>query len=380
MSQFQAAHWPPPQYWPPPRRRRRGPAILAVIALVLLAATGLVAWDLGRSSGSGSVASLFAPARTESSDPASIADRVAPGLVDVNTVLGYDGAQAAGTGIVLTADGEVLTNNHVIEGATKIEVTDIGNGQTYPATVVGYDRGHDIAVLKLQGASGLATATTGDSSQVAVGDAIIGIGNAGGDGGAPDVAPGTVTALDQTITASDQSGANAQQLTGLIQVNANIQPGDSGGPLVNSAGQVIGVNTAASARYQFNRGGGPAAVQGFAIPINQAMSIVDQIESGNGSATVHIGGSAMLGVSVTDPGAGQGAAVAQVLSGGPAAQAGLAAGDVIVSLDGQAVDSATALTGLMDRHHPGDTVTVTWLDQEGQQHTGSAKLATGPAG
>jgi S1-C subfamily serine protease len=385
--------WQQPQQWapppPPPRRRRRLPALLVAIGLVVLAATGLVAWNLGRSSGTGSLASVLAPARAQSTDPASVAAGVAPGLVDVNTVLGYGGGQAAGTGIVLTANGEVLTNNHVVQGATKIEVTDIGNGKTYSATVVGYDRGQDIAVLQLQGASGLATAKTGDSTQVAVGDSIIGIGNAGGAGGAPSVAPGTVTALDQAITASDQSGANAQQLTGLIQINANIQPGDSGGPLVNSSGQVIGVDTAASARYHLNRGGGSGsgqAVQGFAIPINQAMSIVHQIESGKGSSTLHIGGSAMLGVSVTDPaaaaadGSGQGAAVSQVLSGGPAAQAGLAAGDVILSVDGQAVGSATALTGLMDQHHPGDTVKLTWLDQNQQQHTGTAKLVTGPVG
>jgi S1-C subfamily serine protease len=331
-------------------------------------------------------------------DPASVAAKVSPGLVDVNTVLGYQSAQAAGTGIVLTSNGEVLTNNHVVEGATQIQVTDIGNGQTYQASVVGYDRSHDIAVLQLQGASGLTTATTGNSSQAAVGDQIVGIGNAGGAGGAPSVASGTVTALNQQITATDQSGSSAEQLTGLIQVNANIRAGDSGGPLVNSAGQVIGVDTAASASYQFGGRGGASrgsdgqatAPQGFAIPINQALSVAQQIVSGSASSTVHVGGSPMMGVSVIAPsalgtgggvaGQASGAVVADVLPNGPAAHAGLTAGDVITSLGGQTVDSPTTLTNLMDQHHPGDNVTVTWLDQAQQQHTATTQLVTGPVG
>jgi S1-C subfamily serine protease len=348
--------------------------VLAALGLVLLAGIGLVAWQVGRSPGHASFASLFSPSHSQSSDPAS-------GLVDVNTVVGYEGGQAAGTGIVLTGNGEVLTNNHVVQGATEIQVTDIGNGQTYPAKVVGYDRGEDIAVLQLQGASGLQTAALGDSSTVQVGDAITGIGNAGGRGGAPSQAPGTVTAVDQTITASDENGANAEQLTELIQVNANIQAGDSGGALVNDSRQVIGMNTAASTQFHLNRrGGGSAsgATQGFAIPINKALSVAHQIESGSATDTIHLGESAMLGVSVTDT--GQGAGVGQVLSGSPAAQAGLTAGDVITAIDGKAVDSGTALTTVMDQHHPGDTVSITWTDQSQQQHTADAKLATGPVG
>jgi S1-C subfamily serine protease len=329
-------------------------------------------------------------------------------LVDVNTLLGFQGAQAAGTGVVLTANGEVLTNNHVVEGATKIQVTDIGNGRTYQANVVGYDVTQDIAVLQLQGATGLTTATTGNSSQVAIGNPVVGIGNAGGVGGAPSVASGIVTALDQSITATDKSASSAEQLTGLIQVNANIQAGDSGGPLVNTAGQVVGIDTAASTSYQFSgRGGagggsqgnpgngGPApAAQGFAIPINQALSVAHQIESGSASATVHIGGTALLGVSVINPsalGAGggiggqgatsfSGAVVEQALATGPAAHAGLAAGDTIISLGGQPVDSPSALTNLLSQHHPGDNVAVTWLDQAQQQHTATVQLATGPVG
>ena len=154
---------------------------------------------------------------------------------------------ALGTGIVLTSNGEILTNNHVINGATSVSVTDIGNGKTYKATVVGYDVSQDIAVLQLSGASGLTTASTGDSSSVSVGDSVVALGNAGGVGGTPWVAAGSVTALNQSITASDESSGSSERLTGLIETNADIQAGDSGGPLVNSHGQVIAMDTAASA-------------------------------------------------------------------------------------------------------------------------------------
>jgi S1-C subfamily serine protease len=354
--------------------------------MVLVAAV-LAAWVLTRPVHNGAGPVMYR-SQTGLTDPGSVASSVSAGLVDVNTTLGYQGGAAAGTGIVLTPDGEVLTNNHVVEGATEIEVVDLGNGRTYPATVAGYDRGHDIAVLRLRGASGLTTAKIGDSSTVAVGDSILGIGNAGGQGGAPDVAAGTVTALDQTITATDQDGSGAEQLTGLIQVNANIQAGDSGGPLVNTEGAVIGVDTAASTRYHLGnsaRGGSRrTAAEGFAIPINDAVSIARQIASGKSSQTVHIGQSVLLGVSVADQTQGGdsagGAAVGEVLSGGPAARAGLTAGDVITSVDGHSINSATDLTSVLDQHHPDDNVSVTWLDTAGRQHTATAHLTAGPVG
>jgi len=332
-------------------------------------------------------------------NPSAIAAKVDPGLVDINTVLSYQSAEAAGTGIVLTSNGEILTNNHVVEGATSIKVTDIGNGKTYTASVIGYDRTQDIAVLQLQGASGLATEALGDSSKVAVGDAVVGIGNAGGAGGTPSAASGTVTALNQSITASDGSSGSSEQLTGLIQVNANIQSGDSGGSLVNSAGQVIGVDTAASQGYQFSGGGGfggqgtnPGATsgnQGYAIPINQAITLAHQIIAGTSSSTVHIGTSAFLGVGVNDAGQTQqgvptgattGAQIANTVANGPAAAAGLQQGDVITAVNGQTIDSATALTNLMDTHHPGDKLTVTYTDTAGAQHTATVTTIQGPVG
>ena len=210
----------------------------------------------------------------------SIASKVDPGLVDINTTLGYQQEEAAGTGIVLSSSGVILTNNHVIDGATTISVTDIGNGKTYSASVVGYSRTKDIAVLQLHGASGLQTATIGDSSKVSVGEGVVGIGNAGGTGGTPSAAGGTVTALNQSITASDDGDGSSEQLTGLIETNADIQAGDSGGSLVNTSGEVVGIDTAASAGFSFQSSGQSSGNQGYAIPINEAITIAKQIELG----------------------------------------------------------------------------------------------------
>jgi S1-C subfamily serine protease len=239
-----------------------------------------------------------------------IAAKVDPGLVDVVTTLGYQGGAAAGTGMVLTPNGEVLTNNHVIDGATSIKITDVGNGRTYPARVVGYDKTHDVAVLQAEGASGLQTVTL-SSSAPRTGQKVVALGNAGGKGGTPSVVTGRVTGLDQSITASDESAGAAERLTGMIGHNADIQPGDSGGPLVNTYGEVIGMNTAGSsssspgAGFQPQSGGSQATTtQAFAVPISRASSIASQIEAGTPSATVHIGRTAFLGVQTSSAGTG----------------------------------------------------------------------------
>lgn len=302
----------------------------------------------------------------------------ANGLVDIDTTLSYQDGEAAGTGIVLTSDGYVLTNNHVISGATSISATDIGNGQKYTANVVGYDRTHDVALIKLQGASGLKTSLVGNSAKVSTGESVVGLGNAGGVGGTPSSAPGQVTALGQSIKAADESNGTTEQLTGLIETNCNIQPGDSGGALINTSGQVIGMDTAASTGFSFETQGN----QGFAIPIDQATSIANQIRSGKASSTVHIGDTAFLGVEVdtSQQAAGTpGAVISRVLPNGAAANAGITQGSVITSLGGSAVDSPTTLTNLIGRYHPGDKVSITWSDQNGQTHTTTVTLAKGPA-
>jgi S1-C subfamily serine protease len=312
--------------------------------------------------------------------------QVNPGLVDVASALGYEQAESFGTGLVLTSSGEILTNNHVIEGATSVKVTDIGNGHSYRAKVVGYNQTRDIAVLQLQGASGLKTVKLGNSDTAAVGQKVVALGNAGGKGGTPSVATGQVTGLNASITASDEGSGTTEQLTGLINHNAPIQPGDSGGPLVNTAGQVIGIDTAASNTMQFHSAQSQQA-NAFAIPINEALAIGNQIEAGNGSSTVHIGATGFIGVAVKSASSAaqqgipkdSGAAVQQVLQGTPAAGAGLTGGDVITSVDGHSVSSPSALQAALEEHHPGDKVTIGWTDQAGQAQSASVTLANGPA-
>jgi S1-C subfamily serine protease len=199
------------------------------------------------------------------------------------------------------------------------------------------------------------------------------------------VAAGKITDLGASITASDQGAGTTEQLTGLINHDAPIQPGDSGGPLVNAGGQVIGINTAASNQMQFQSA--QDQTDAFAIPINQAVAIARQIEAGDGSSTVHIGATAFLGVEVMPQSsaeaqgiqAGAGAGVAGVLPGSAAANAGITAGDVITSVGGRAVTSPESLQSAMEQHHPGDRVTIGWTDQSGQAQSATVSLATGPA-
>ncbi|MGH2850608.1 MAG: S1C family serine protease [Solirubrobacteraceae bacterium] len=367
--------------------------LVAVIAAVSGAAIAHVAWP-GSSSPSGSNSPLrqFAGLQPQSGNGSSatttsVAQRIDPGVVDIDTQIasGDNGGEAAGTGMVISPNGEVLTNNHVISEAAKITATDIGNGRTYAAHVVGYDASHDVAVLQLENASGLATVPLGDSSTVRAGQTVVTIGNAGGVGGTPSAAGGSVAGLNQSITAADDLSNTYEKLTGLIQIDGQLQPGDSGGPLVNAAGKVIGMDTAASSTFSFQGSNGA----GFAIPINTALSIAKQITAGHGSGTIHIGATPMLGVLVAQNhscssfggpiGGYNGALVCEALSGTPAAAAGLTEGDTIVELGGHTVGSASALVRVKDLYHPGDHVAVAWLDTGGGRHAAILRLGTGAA-
>jgi S1-C subfamily serine protease len=427
---------PPP---PPRRNHKRGLVITGAAALVAGAAAGGLIGALDHAPTATTTATSSTVLSTS-----QIASRVDPALVDIVATDGDQQATSAGTGIVLSANGVVLTNNHVINGATSLKVTDVGNGKTYTATVVGYDASHDVAVIQLQNASGLTVASLGDSSTVKTGDNVVALGNAGGKGGTPSVAPGSVTALNQSITASDDLSGTSEQLSGLIETNADIQPGDSGGSLANAYGQVIGMDTAASSSSSQDQSqSSQTPEQAYAIPIDEALSYANQIETGHGSSTTHIGATAFIGIETSSSsgssgsnsgggsgfggsggsgfggfggsggsgfggfggsgsdgsgfggsgfggsggsgsgGSGQGGTtgvtIAGTLSGSPAANAGLADGDTITSVAGQSVSSASDISQILVKYHPGDKISISWVNQDGQSQSATVTLANGPA-
>ena len=401
---------PAPVGPPPPPPGAHGPNRLTaalVLALVLAMATAAWAvidrWDISFSKPS----LTESPAPRPSADPArpggrsngrpfrqapsgsapdidvnAVAAKVQPALVDIYTQLS-SGLSGAGTGVILSPDGTVLTNNHVIEGSTSISVEHVATGRRYTAVVVGVVPSEDIAVLQLQEAALLPTIPLGKSSSVDVGDPIVALGNAGGVGGAPHTVSGTVQALNQTITATDLDGNHPETLSGLIQIDAPLEPGDSGGPLIDKSGQVVGINTAASASRRF-RAVGDAV--GFAIPIDRAMSLANQILAGQASATVLLGYPGQLGVVMSEPapatvpgGAAQGVTVAEVMPGSPAASAGVKAGDVLTEVDGQPATAPDQVSGLIKKKRAGEKLNFTWIDETGRRRTSTVVLAPGPA-
>jgi S1-C subfamily serine protease len=303
--------------------------------------------------GAGAGASA-APLAGGALDVKGILAKVEPSVVDIVSQSRRETGE--GTGIIISPDGYILTNAHVVSGAGKVTVSTAASSKALPATVVGADDGHDVALLKVDGGGALPAAELGRSADVKVGDDVVAIGNALGLRGDPTVTRGIVSALNRTV----------DNLTGMIQTDAAINPGNSGGPLVNSAGQVIGINTAVAADGAQNIG--------FAIPIDKAKALADRLKSGQGPAPT-----AFLGVSTTDTSDGSGGAqVVDVTSGGPAQKAGIAAGDLIVTVDGKPVSTADALSGLIQAHQPGDTVQVV-VERNGASRTVTVTLGTKPA-
>lgn len=371
----------------PPRRRGRAAMAAIAAAFVLLASGVLIGVGLN-DSGSPQHVALGG---NNSSSTGSIAGKVTPGVVDVNTFVSFgpypftksnSTPLGAGTGMVLTPTGEVLTNNHVIEGATSIQVTSPSLGKTWDATVLGADPTHDVALIQLQGASGLRTVNVANSSPT-LGSGVVAIGNALGQGGSPTVTQGSITATGRDINVGDGRGG-FEHLQNLLQTDAPISPGDSGGPLVNTSGQVIGIITA-SARSDASQS---SSHIGYAIPATDALDIVQQVRAGHGNASIIIGPAGFLGVQVRDMTAAQaarlglnvtsGALIVGVVKGAPAESAGIARGSVITAVNGQSVNSGDALGPLLHAHRPGSTVQVTWVDSSGT-HTANVQLVAGPA-
>jgi S1-C subfamily serine protease len=363
-----------------------------------------------------------------SAGEAAVLKKVEPSLVIINTTLRYTSEQAAGTGMVLNSSGLVLTNNHVIENATKITATSVATGKTYPAQVVGYDVTGDVAEIQLQGASGLDPITAANPATVKSGISVVAMGNAEGQS---QIVPATgqVTGLNQTITASDQGGTvTSETLHGMIQTNADIVAGDSGGPLANAAGQVIGMDTAGNDVTT----PGQQSAAGYAIPINTATAVASQISAGHASAAIVIGYPPFIGIYIgqgTDSspaaqaqqeqnggggfggggfggngfgGSGNGnnascytsnanltvpqtiasvnsgTLVLGTICGSPAAAAGLTAGSVITGVNGQTIGSPENLTSVVSKYRPGAQIQLTWVTPSGQTKTGTVTLTAGP--
>jgi S1-C subfamily serine protease len=415
--------------------------VLTHLAVAVLAAGVAAGVTLGLDHRAASTAAVSVPGAAAVPAPAAspapggaggsvqqVVNKVEPGLVVINTTQAYNSEAGAATGMIINSDGLVLTNNHVIAAATKITATAVATGKTYPATVIGYDKAGDIALIQLRGASGLRTVPLGNSATVKPGNSVVALGNAEGQG---TIIPagGTITATGKTITAADQGGtASSETLHGMIQTNAGVVPGDSGGPLVTASGQVIGMDTAGNSVSLTSQ---QQSATGFAIPVSTALAVARQIAAGHASGLVHIGYPPLLGIftgsgTSADPqvqaqqqqssGFGDGfggfggfngfgppspapacytsntslavpASIAPASSGtlvdgtvcgSPAASAGITGGSVITAVNGQPAGSPTHLTSTLARYRPGDTITVTWVSPAGQHATTSIRLAAGP--
>jgi S1-C subfamily serine protease len=361
-------------------------AVLGLAVPVTASATTVTTVDWSRSGrgsggwgGSGSRGSGGFEGSTQSStadsDPATAAESKGVALID--TVL-PDG-EAAGTGIVLTSDGEVLTNYHVVEGSTSVKVTIPSSGRAYTASVVGVDQTADVALLQLKDASGL-TAAQIDDDTVKVGDDVTAVGNAGGTG-TLTAADGDVTALSASITTESEDSVAGEKLTKLIETSADVVAGDSGGPLLDDEGEVVGIDTAASSGQD---------IDGYAVPIDTALSVVTQILSGDETADVRIGAAAFLGVQVASSavsdsgygygygGSGSGATIAGVVDGDAADDAGLEAGDTITRVGSTTVTDAAGLTKALSTMNPGDRVKVTWTTADGETQSATVTLDASP--
>jgi S1-C subfamily serine protease len=389
---------PPPPPTPPINNSvwHRIAAAVVVAAVVAAAAGAGIGWSLARTINAhngvaqnntqpndqqpakpGSPIRPANPGSGGSLNAAAIAAKVDPALVDIITVVGS--GQAAGTGQIINSNGEILTNNHVVDRSTSIQVNIAGQTKTYPAHVIGVDPSADIAVIQVDGVSGWPTVSFASSSSVRVGDSIVALGNALGQGGTPDVSQGAITALDQTITASE-GGSKSEQLSGMLQSDASIYPGDSGGPLVNSSGQVVGMITAGDVQGFRSS----ASTVNYAIPSDAILSVVNTIRSGQANTNIIYGQTGYIGVSVQNIDASvqaqlnlnvsSGALVVGVQTGSVAGTAGITRYSVITSVAGSQITNIDDLGSTLLAHKPGERVSINWVNQSGT-HSATVTLA-----
>ncbi len=305
-----------------------------------------------------------------------LVDRVIPAVVSIDVKAG--GSEDQGTGMIITSNGEVVTNNHVIElyvengNSGAITVTEYGQTKPLPTTLVGYDQTKDVALLKINNGSNLPTVTFGDSQKAVVGDAVVAIGNALGlAAGTPTVTQGIVSALGRSVTAGG-GGTQTETLQNMIQTDAAINPGNSGGPLIDTSGQVIGMNTAVAGTTS---DGTSSQNIGFAIPTAQVEALLPQLQKGGQTGN----GGGYLGVDITTltPSLRQqygftpttGAVILSVVSGSPASKAGLVQGDVIVEVNGSAITSSEDLQKVIADSKAGQTVSITYYVGDSKRTT-----------
>jgi putative serine protease PepD len=352
-------------WWVPSSAHGKAKFVTRSNALLMAGIAGLVGALFGASS-SGSLfgheiklTSVTSSIERPLGSVADIAQRVLPSVVSISARGARGGG--SGTGFIIDSTGFILTNNHVISDAAvdggRIEVQ-LNDGTTLGATIVGRDSAYDLAVLKVD-RTGLTALTFGDSDQVAVGDAVIAIGSPLGLSGT--VTLGIVSAKDRAVTAGEDAGDNSY--INAIQTDAAINPGNSGGPLVNSAGAVIGVNSAiATLGTSFLSSPSGSIGLGFAIPINQARKTAEQLIK-TGKATYPV-----VGISVDMQYAGEGAKIADtqnaIVSGGPAARAGLRAGDLITKFDGRTITTPEELIVAIRSKNVGDKVEIEYIRAE----------------
>jgi len=340
---------------PAPRRRRHRAATLLVLV-------GIVAWlgGLGGALFGGRIADWLDDPPSRASDQpldvaaprpgfenridvAQVTAYVAPSTVTVSADVG--GGMSLGTGVIVSGDGEILTNAHVVEGADEVRVRLAGESEPREVTVLATDRGNDLALLRMAG-DGFAAVTSADPGSVRIGDDVMAIGFALGLDGEPSVTLGIVSALDRSV------GQDNLFLDGLIQTDAAISSGNSGGPLVNAAGEVVGINTAVARDTAVFT----ATNVGFAISVGEALPVIEALrEQADGAVREE----AFLGVGLEDRrDGGQGVIVTGVEPGTPAEDVGVALGDLIVAVDGAVTDGSSALIAAIRDKQPGDTVTV----------------------